>query len=189
MIVRLLVAAFFLLPGVALAQEEFPLPTTPTTPRPFVREEPSGINVHYVAGGEKGVFWRGAAPRRDTLQALLKSAQARNVKVTLIDLRHPANSDDRSGKSGRLSPHSENQACQEMGLHYESVSAMDGNLIGVLKEALARGDVYIHCMYGVNRTGFAVGRFATAQRLKVERDGLGRRDWEQGVRWQQRVNR
>ena len=54
-------------------------------------------------------------------------------------------------------------------------------------EALAEGDVYIHCHYGVNRTGFAVGRYATARDLEVDRAKMGERDWNQGVAFQKRL--
>ena len=145
---------------------------------------PPGINIHLVHSGEKGTFWRGAAPLRDTMKALQKEAQLRGRKVTLIDLRHPANADDRSGKSGRLTPAGEEKMASELGLRYRSVSAFERDLPHQIRKALQEGDVYIHCMYGVNRTGFAVARYATAHRLKVERTGLGPRDWSDGAAYQ-----
>jgi hypothetical protein len=120
---------------------------------------------------------------------LLESAQTRKVKLLLLDLRHPAWRDDLSGKGGRLSPEGEKQMASELGLRYQSMSAMDPALPAFMAEALRHGDVYIHCMYGVNRTGFAVGRFATADRFQPDRDGLGERDWTQGVHFQERLEK
>jgi hypothetical protein len=130
-------------------------------------------------------LWRGGAPRQDTLQALHRTGH----KVTLIDLRHPANTDDKSGKEGRLSPQDEARLSRQLGFRYVSISALDKNLPVVMDQALSRGDVYIHCMYGANRTGFAVGRYATADKVDVPRDGLGTRDWNEGTDFQQRLER
>jgi hypothetical protein len=41
-------------------------------------------------------------------------------------------------------------------------------------------------MYGVNRTGFAVARYATAKGLDVGREGLGVRDWRDGAAFEAR---
>ena len=60
---------------------------------------PPGINVHAVeAKAARGCFWRGAAPRLDTLAALAKEAEGQGSGVTLVDLRRPDTADDRSGK-------------------------------------------------------------------------------------------
>lgn len=148
---------------------------------------PPGKNVHRVAEVETGVFWRGAAPLSETLTALASSAKGRKRSVTLLDLRSPANSDDRSRKGGRHSPESESAAAKALGIRYRAISALDKDLVKVINTALSSGDVYIHCMYGVNRTGFAVGRWARSKGSddsRIDRTGLGDRDWRQGWEFQ-----
>lgn len=147
---------------------------------------PTGLNVHLVVNDSTHLMWRGGAPRIDTVRALQKAAAARHVTVTFIDLRHPANLDDVSGRGGRLSPVDEEKLARQSGLHYVSMSALDKTLLTRVQQALQEGDVYIHCMYGVNRTGFAVARYATARGIQVERTGMGDRDWRQGEAFQHR---
>jgi hypothetical protein len=152
-------------------------------------QPPPGFNVHLVHENARGRFWRGGAPRRETLDALAAGARKRGVTVTLVDLRTPPNRDDQSGKGGRLSPKDEAALAQKLGMRYLPLSALDRKLGAQLKEAVARGDVYMHCMYGVNRTGFATARFARAEDLKVSTEGLGRRDWKQGDTFQSQLGR
>lgn len=153
-------------------------------------EAPPGHNVHTVTKTDAGtMFWRGGGVRKDTLQALQARAKETGRPVTLIDLRHPPFDDDLKGGGGRLAPAAEEKTARELGLRYRSISALDKGLVPVIDEALKKGDVYIHCMYGVNRTGFAVGRYATARNLKVERTKLGERDWKQGVDFQRNMMR
>lgn len=140
---------------------------------------PPGPNVHLVLQKEGHTFWRGGGPRKATLEALEKAAQGHTL--TLLDLRTPANSDDKSGKDGRLAPADEARWAKEHGFRYRAISAMDHQLVETIEKALQEGDVYMHCMYGVNRTGFAVGVYATARHLKVDRSGLGERDYNQGA--------
>ena len=152
--------------------------------RPARGAEPSappGFNVYLVrqAGGRS--FWRGGAPTQATLAALAAAARRRNAPITFIDLRTPPNRDDRSGKGGRLSPTQEQQRVRELGYRYLALSALDPALPARVEAASREGDVYLHCMYGVNRTGFAVGRWAHAVGVSVGRTGLGERDWRQGV--------
>lgn len=142
---------------------------------------PPGFNVHVVREKDGTRFLRGGAPRKDTLQSLAQSAKARGVPVTLVDLRHPANGDDRSGKGGRLSPKQEEAEARRLGFRYVSVSALSAGLPERLEKLRQEGDVYLHCMYGVNRTGFAVARYAHAHGTQPSRTGLGKRDWRQGV--------
>jgi len=142
---------------------------------------PPGFNVHAVHEEAGRRFLRGGAPRADTLETLARDAQARGVPVTLVDLRRPANSDDRSGKAGRLSPQAEAAAAKKLGLRYVSISALDRGFTARLEALRQEGDVYLHCMYGVNRTGFAVARWAHAHGRQPARTGLGTRDWKQGV--------
>lgn len=153
-------------------------------------ELPPGHNVHQVLvrqGG--GTAWRGGAPTRQTLLDLQARARERKRPLLLIDLRHPDNEDDRSGKSGRLSPEAERQLASELGLRYVSISALDHDLVPTMKQGLKDGDIYVHCMYGVNRTGFAMGRYATATHCDMDREALGKRDWQQGVDFETRVQR
>jgi hypothetical protein len=150
---------------------------------------PPGFNVHLVRETDSGRFWRGGAPKQETLAALLKSARSRGVDLTLVDLRKPANSDDRSGKGSRLSPAAEEAAAKKQGFRYVAISALDRELPKSLDAALKRGDVYMHCMYGVNRTGFATARYARANGVKVPDKGLGKRDWKQGDAFQLRVGK
>src|SRR5262245_18271703 len=75
---------------------------------------PPGFNVRLVEKGPAGFFWRGGAPRRDTLAALAASAKERGVEVTLIDLRHPPTTDDRAGREGRLSPDQEAAVARQL---------------------------------------------------------------------------
>lgn len=153
------------------------------TPPPAV----PGFNVHTVqeAGGKR--FLRGGAPRLDTLAALAKDARVRKTVVTLVDLRHPAKKDDVSGKEGRLAPDVEEAQAKKLGIRYLSVSAMDKGLPQELARLQKSGDIYLHCMYGVNRTGFAVARYARATKLKVDTTGLGKRDMADGEAFQKRL--
>jgi hypothetical protein len=153
------------------------------------QEAPPGFNVHRVGEGEAGVFWRGGAPRIETLMALAASARERGVAVSLIDLRHPPTADDRAGRQGRLSPVQEAVLARQLELRYFSVSALDRSLPQVVKKGLAAGDVYMHCMYGVNRTGFATARYARATHQALDRTGLGARDWRQGDAFQARLEK
>ncbi len=150
---------------------------------------PPGFNVHLVdeRGGRR--VWRGGAPKPETLRTLAAEAKRRGVTVTLIDLRTPPNADDRSGKGGRLSPADEAIAAKRAELRYLPVSALDRSLPDKLRQARKVGDVYIHCMYGVNRTGFAVARYARAEGVKPDRKGLGKRDWSQGDAFQSRLSK
>jgi hypothetical protein len=153
-------------------------------------EAPPGHNIHVVTESKSGsTFWRGGGPRADTLKALQARAKETGRPVTLIDLRHPPFDDDLKGGGGRLTPVAEEKSAKELGLRYRSISALDKSLVPTIDEALKQGDVYIHCMYGVNRTGFAVGRYATARNLKVDREKLGERDWNQGVNFQRNLMR
>lgn len=149
--------------------------------------QPPGHNIHEVYRQNGNVFWRGGGPRKDTMLSLQARARETGHPVTLIDLRHPPFEDDLKGGGGRLTPAGEKKLAEQYGLRYQSISALDKNLIPVLDKALQAGDVYIHCMYGVNRTGFAVGRYATAHKLKVDREKLGERDWQQGVDFESRL--
>ncbi len=148
---------------------------------------PPGHNVHLVREGERGRFWRGGAPRAETLRALARSARERGVPVTLVDLRVPPTRDDLGGKGGRLSPAAEARLARELGLRYVAVSALDRGLLAKLGRAVEAGDVYLHCMYGVNRTGFAVARWARDTGQSPAREGLGERDWRQGEAFQDRL--
>ena len=145
---------------------------------------PPGHNVHRVVEQDEHLFWRGGGPTRETMLALQATARQQQRPLTLIDLRHPPFDDDRRGGGGRLSPAGEKRLANQLGLRYRAVSALDKDLIAIIDEALQAGDVYLHCQYGVNRTGFAVARYATARGLKVDRRKLGERDWNQGVRFQ-----
>lgn len=150
---------------------------------------PPGHNIHLVQETAGSRFWRGGALRRDTLTALAESARARGKKLTLVDLRSPANRDDRSGNGGRLSPAAEESAAARLGAEYVPISALAPDLPDRLSRALAHGDVYMHCMYGVNRTGFAVARYARFTGMHVSRVGLGERDWNQGAAFEERLQR
>ncbi|MGV3724892.1 MAG: hypothetical protein ACO1SX_28665 [Actinomycetota bacterium] len=152
-------------------------------------QPPPGFNVHLVRETESGRFWRGGAPKPETVAALARSAKERGVSVTFVDLRKPANSDDRSGKANRLSPSAEEAAAKKLGLRYLAISALDRELPSKLNTALQQGDIYMHCMYGVNRTGFATARYARANGVKVPDKGLGKRDWKQGDAFQLRVGK
>jgi hypothetical protein len=148
-----------------------------------------GFNVHTVQEKDGKRFLRGGAPRKDTVEALARSARARGVTVTFVDLRKPANADDRSGKAGRLSPAQEEAMARKLGLRYVAVSALDRSLPEQLRRYQQDGDIYMHCMYGVNRTGFAAARFATAHKLKISTEGLGKRDVKQGEAFQRGLRR
>lgn len=161
----------------------------PTAAAAAPAQAPPGFNVHLVVQREGRCFWRGGAPRQDTLALLAASARQRGVAVTLIDLRVPPTADDQSGKQGRLSPAAEGALARQLGIQYLPVSALDRQLDDRLAEALAQGDVYMHCMYGVNRTGFATARFASATGSNVDRAGLGPRDWSQGAAFAARLAR
>jgi hypothetical protein len=150
---------------------------------------PPGLHIYLVRQQEGNRFWRGAAPTSATLEALAAAAAERGVEVTLVDLRVPPTADDQSGKDGRLSPAGEAAMSKRLGLRYVAISALDRRLVGTLRDALSAGDVYLHCMYGVNRTGFAAARYARATRTAISRAGLGSRDWQQGDAFQARLER
>lgn len=145
--------------------------------------------MYLVQEKEGNRFWRGGAPKPETVEALAKAAKSRGVTVTFVDLRKPANSDDCSGKGGRLSPSAEEAVAKKLGLQYLAVSALDRGLPARLQFAQKQGDVYMHCMYGVNRTGFATARYARATGATVRDEGLGKRDWKQGDAFQQRLQK
>lgn len=149
--------------------------------------DPPGHNIHLVMKKDQNSFWRGGGPTRETMLALQASAKGFGHPVTVIDLRHPAFDDDCIPHAGRLTPNGEEKMASELGLRYHSISALDKGLVPLIDKALAEGDVYLHCQYGVNRTGFAVGRYATARNLKVDRAKMGERDWNQGVAFQKRL--
>ena len=161
---------------------------TLTTLAAAAPQPPPGFNVHLVQEKDNRRFWRGGAPRRDTMEALAAAARKRGVPVTLVDLRTPPNRDDQSGKAGRLSPKDEAAMARKLGMRYLPLSALDRKLDQRLQEVRSRGDVYIHCMYGVNRTGFAVARYARATGQQVDRTGLGKRDYNQGDAFQARIS-
>ncbi len=159
------------------------LPTCWAAPGRSVPEPPSGFNVHLVEIVNGHRFWRGGAPTEKTMSALVAASRARGVMLTLIDLRKPANKDDRSGKGGRMSPAAEQRAVAAAGesVRYQALSALAKDLTSRIAAALRTGDVYVHCMYGVNRTGFAIGRHAASTGRAPNRKGLGERDYRQGV--------
>jgi hypothetical protein len=159
-------------------------PASAVLPAP---KAPPGFNVHLVTLTSTTRFWRGGAPKRDTVEALARDARERGVTVTFVDLRKPANSDDRSGKGGRLAPTEEQALAEKHGLRYEAISALDRQLPDRLEAALKRGDIYMHCMYGVNRTGFAAARYAVATGTRPSTTSLGKRDWKQGEAFQRRL--
>jgi hypothetical protein len=147
-------------------------------------EAPPGHNIHLVREVDGHRFWRGGAPTKETVRSLVDAAIARKLQVTFVDLRSPDTADDRSGKGGRLSPTEEKALAEKSGARYVCISALKKPLVDTLTDSLKRGDVYMHCMYGVNRTGFACARYATALKIDIPRDSLGKRDWEQGVAFQ-----
>ena len=159
----------------SLAAPAFPAPAPPP-----------GHNVHLVTEAGNSRFWRGGAPRKATLESLAAAARSRGVEVTLVDLRKPATADDRSGGGGRLSPQQEATEARRLGVRYLAISALDRSLTARLQDALRRGDVYMHCMYGVNRTGFATARYARSAGISVSREALGKRDWKQGEAFEAR---
>lgn len=148
-----------------------------------------GFNIHLVQEKDGKRFLRGGAPRKDTMEALARSARKRGTVVTFVDLRKPANSDDRSGKAGRLSPAAEAALARKLGMRYVAISAMDRNLPERLRKWQQAGDIYMHCMYGANRTGYAAARFATAHKVKISTEGLGKRDVKQGEAFQRALRR
>lgn len=149
---------------------------------------PPGFNVYVVQKKPGSTFYRGGAPRKDTMEALAKAARAKGKAVTLVDLRTPPFKDDMSGKGGRLSPAQEEAMAKKLGIRYVAVNALKKDLPAQLKRFQQSGDVYIHCMYGVNRTGFAVARYARAEKVKYDPERLGKRDIKQGDDFQKRLD-
>lgn len=145
---------------------------------------PPGFNVHFVCSYGWGKMWRGGAPTAQTLAWLGRHARQHNLTLTLIDLRAPASSDDVSGKGKRFTPTQEKLWARREHHAYYSMSALDAKLLPTLEQARRKGDVYIHCMYGVNRTGFAIGRFTVSTGAAIDKSGLGARDIKQGVDFQ-----
>ncbi len=156
-------------------------------PLPAAAANPPGFNVYVVQQKPGSTFYRGGAPRKDTMEALAKAAKAKGKTVTLVDLRTPPFKDDVSGKGGRLSPAQEAAMAKKLGIRYVAINALKKDLPTQLKQFQQRGDVYVHCMYGVNRTGFAVARFARAHKVKVDTTRLGKRDIKQGDAFQKRL--
>lgn len=147
-----------------------------------------GFNVHVVQQKPGSTFYRGGAPRKDTMEALARAAKAKGKTATLVDLRiKPTFKDDTSGKGGRLTPAQEAAMAKKLGIRYVAINALQKDLPAQLRKFQQHGDIYIHCMYGVNRTGFAVARFAKAAKVKVPTQGLGKRDVRQGDAFQTRL--
>jgi hypothetical protein len=156
---------------------------------PALGANPPGFNVHVIQEKDGNRFYRGGAPRKDTMEALAKSAKARGVTVTLVDLRKRAFKDDTSGKGGRLSPAAEAAMAKKLGMRYVAIDALEKDLPARLARYQKDGDIYMHCMYGVNRTGFATARFCRATGTKTSTEKLGKRDWKQGDAYQKGLAR
>src|SRR3569833_3555265 len=90
------------------------VPAVAAPPTASHAKAPPGFNVHLVEQKGGNRFWRGGAPRQDTVEALASSARERHVTVTFVDLRTPPNRDDRSGKQGRVSPAEESAAASKL---------------------------------------------------------------------------
>lgn len=150
---------------------------------------PPGFNVFVVQKKPGSTLYRGGAPRKDTMESLAKAARAKGKTVTLVDLRTPPFKDDVSGKGGRLSPTQEAAMAKKLGVRYVAINSSKKDLPAQLRGFLKQGDVYVHCMYGVNRTGFTVARYARAEKVKVPLERLGKRDVKQGDAFQANLER
>ncbi|GEM_PF-6931894 len=147
--------------------------------------QPTAHNVYKVLEGDRSILWRGGAPTKETILELAEFSKKHNRSVTLIDLRKPERDYDRSGDNGGLTIHEEKNLSESNGLNYLRISALDSKFCEVLGEKLKEGDVYLHCMYGVNRTGFAIGRFSIDQGAEYDIEGLGKRDVRSGEKFEE----
>ena len=141
--------------------------------------------MYKVLEGDRSILWRGGAPTKETILELAEFSKKHNRSVTLIDLRKPERDYDRSGDNGGLTIHEEKNLSESNGLNYLRISALDSKFCEVLGEKLKEGDVYLHCMYGVNRTGFAIGRFSIDQGAEYDIEGLGKRDVRSGEKFEE----
>ncbi len=161
---------------------------TPAAVRPLSQETLGipGHNVHVVSASEGYLFLRGAAPTTQTMSWLLEVAKKTGLPLTMVDLRVPVRDYDKNGEGGRLSPATEKGLTEKAGHTYVPRSAL-AKTFGEDLAAIAaqpRGIVYLHCQYGVNRTGFAIGRLHKLTGMDFDRTGLGDRDFKQGVAYQ-----
>ena len=146
---------------------------------------PVGHNVFKVLEVDGSILWRGGAPTINTILELAEFSKKHNRIVTLIDLRKPERAYDLSGDNGGLTSLKERNLSESKGLNYLRISALDPSFCEVVTDKLKEGDVYLHCMYGVNRTGFAVGRLSINQGAKFDIDGLGKRDVRSGENFEE----
>ena len=149
-----------------------------------------GHNVHLVAQGPGTLLFRGGAPTPDTLKWLQTLARQRGVPLTLVDLRTPPRPYDRNHENGRLSPEREKNLLAQGGNRYVPLSALDKKFTNAMGALTSQpGIVYFHCQYGVNRTGFALGRLVVDTGLKLDRTGVGERDFNQGVAFEKKLKK
>lgn len=149
-----------------------------------------GHNVHLVAQGPGTLLFRGGAPTPDTLKWLQTLARQRGVPLTLVDLRTPPRPYDLNQENGRLAPDREKSLLAQGGNRYVPLSALDKKFTSTMASLTSKpGIVYFHCQYGVNRTGFALGRLVVNTGLKLDRTGVGERDFNQGVAYEQKLKK
>lgn len=144
-----------------------------------------GHNVYKVLESPNSILWRGGAPTNETISDLAEFSKKHNRKVTLIDLRKPERAYDLSGDNGGLTSYEEKNLSKSNGLNYLRISALDPAFCDIVTEKLKGGDVYLHCMYGVNRTGFAIGRLSIDQGATFDTEGLGKRDVRSGENFEE----
>lgn len=146
---------------------------------------PTGHNVFKVLETDRSILWRGGAPSKETILELAEFSKKYNRSVTLIDLRKPERAYDLSGDNGGLTSVEEKNLSERNGLNYLRISALDPSFCEVVIDKLKAGDVYLHCMYGVNRTGFAIGRLSIDQGAEFDIEGLGKRDVRSGENFEE----
>lgn len=144
-----------------------------------------GYNIHIVEHSPGKLVLRGGAPTKGTMDWLNRVAKENNLPLTVVDLRTPARPYDLNKEGGRLTPTEEKSHLLALGHQYAPMSALGKTFGHDLNNIVGKeGIVYIHCQYGVNRTGFAIGRLSKLTGKQFDRTGLGDRDFKQGVNYQ-----
>lgn len=155
-------------------------------PQSSALKDAPGYNIHIVSQTPGQLILRGGAPTKGTLQWLTKLAKDNKLPLTMVDLRTPARSYDLNREGNRLPPNEEKSILAAAGHTHLPLSALDKQFPQKVSPLLAGpGIVYFHCQYGVNRTGFAIGRLSKMTGKSFDRTGLGDRDFKQGFNYQQ----
>lgn len=156
------------------------------TPKPELRiyNPLPGHNIHLISEHSGNFFIRGGAPTIETLDAIFRQSNAYQKKVFVIDLRNPPRNYDLRPEGERLIPSALKAEVIVRGGEYITLSSFKKDLPQIIDSLVRKGDVYIGCHYGFNRTGYVMGRLKEFGFEVIDKSGLGNRDFEQGIKFQ-----